>query len=422
MKKSDFERITAALNELSLFIFECMQKEYPEQTQKALNNKRLFDFPTLPPDEREKNTIKILKSLSTEEVAPMRIKEVLQVNNGNKFGNTEIFNKKEIKAMPKLKDLSYRYKEKNNLHEFRYRKSGLNKSFSSTNFKEAKRKALEFIRELNEYDSLLSSNDVNFIKFAENYLNTVKKKNVTEKTFKNDYNRFTNYVVPTFKHLKLKDVKAPFIQRFLNDVLDKGQKRTAEGLYYILKSILDYAVNTELITRNPLCAVKIPLHERVNGSALPLETEKEFLKKIAGTKYELHFIISLYTGCRPCELETVAFNTDGFITFRNLKQKKKAVVYKDIPITPMLAPYVERIKKALPLEKNCNLAKIFSSFVPGYKYYDLRHTFATRCQTCGVPQEIVGRWLGHKSNKITDNVYTHFPPKFMLEQAKKVEY
>ena len=106
-----------------------------------------------------------------------------------------------------------------------------------------------------------------------------------------------------------------------------------------------------------------------------------------------------------------------------MKQKKRnVIVYKDIPITPMLEPYVERIKAELPLKNTTELTKIFAKFVTGYRLYDLRHTFATRCQECGVPQEIVARWLGHKSDRITDNTYTHFPPKFMLEQAKKVDY
>ena len=68
------------------------------------------------------------------------------------------------------------------------------------------------------------------------------------------------------------------------------------------------------------------------------------------------------------------------------------------------------------------LTKRFAKFVSGYRMYDLRHTFATRCQTCGVPQHVVARWLGHKLDKITDNTYTHFPPEFILKMAKKVEY
>lgn len=357
--------------------------------------------------------------------APMRnVDDALQLNMGKReeLGIEQIFTEKEIKTMPKLKDLSYRYKENVRSHEFRYRRNGISKSFSSTDFKEAKRKALEFCRQLNLQEKGALDKNVMFNKFATDYMQNVKRKNVSEKTFFNDYNRFENYVLPAFQRLKVKDVRAPFIQKFLNDVLDAGHQRTAEALFYILKTILDYAVNTDVILKNPMCAVKIPMHVREIGKALPIDMEKKFVNAIAGHKYELTFAVLLFTGCRPCELESLVFEKDGFLTFRNRKQKKNAIVYKDIPITPMLEPYVERLKKELPLNQTTELGKIFAKLVPGYRLYDLRHTFATRCQTCGVPQEIVSRWLGHKTSRITDNVYTHFPPEFMLKQAKKVVY
>ena len=88
----------------------------------------------------------------------------------------------------------------------------------------------------------------------------------------------------------------------------------------------------------------------------------------------------------------------------------------------MLEPYVQRIKESLPLKETTELTKIFGKYVQGFRMYDLRHTFATRCQTCGVPQHVVTRWLGHKSNQITDNTYMHFTQEFMLKEAKKVVY
>lgn len=421
MTEKDYDFIMSTLRELTLYVYECKQKETSNEDGKALN-KRLFNFP-IPPDERERSAREnIFSAPSPRTVAPMR-HVVDSQQNRKQPGIKEIFTKKEIIEMPKLKDFSYRYKEEKRVHEFRYRRNGINKSFSSRSLKEARRKALEFCGELSAHESLICNTDVNFIAFAEDYLQNVKRKNVGHKTFLNDYNRYQNYIVPKFRHLKLKEVKAPFIQRFLNDVLDDGHKRTAEALYYILKTILDYGVNNDLITKNPIAAVKIPLHERETGQALPLSKEREFVKKIAGTTYELTFITLLYAGCRPCELPTLKIERDGFFTFQNMKQKKRnVIVYKDIPITPMLEPYVERIKAELPLKNTTELTKIFAKFVTGYRLYDLRHTFATRCQECGVPQEIVARWLGHKSDRITDNTYTHFPPKFMLEQAKKVDY
>lgn len=399
MTKEEYAYIEDTIRELSLYVRNCRIAEERE------NRKKMFTVVT------------------DSFMAPMRPYDVLKLDSKRENLNTsEIFTEKEIKKMPKLKELSYRYRMIDGIHEFRYRRNGLEKSFASKDFKTAKKKALAFCRELNAQESNYNSPSLIFNDVAEQYMQDVKRKNVTEKTFMVDYNRFKNYVIPTFKGIKLKDVKAPFIQKFLNGVIDKGLNRTAEGIYYTLKTILDYAVNTDLIDKNPLLAVKIPLHDRQIGKALDLDVERDFVRSIKNTKYELTFLVLLYTGCRPCELESIAFIKDGFVTFRNRKQKNGAVVFKEIPITPMLAPYVERIKKDLPLKQTTELTKIFAKFVSGYRMYDLRHTFATRCQTCGVPQHVVARWLGHKSDKITDNTYTHFPTEFMLEMAKKVVY
>ena len=422
MTKEDYDYIESTLRELSLFVRERKEEEPWRTNEKdKAQFKRLFYVV----DSLSSNELKIRKEeqkLFNLNSASMRSTNVVSKMNREKHGMTEFFNNKEIKSMPKLKELSYRYKEKDGLHEYRYRRNGLNKSFSSKILKEAKRKALEFCKQLNDNENHIFSSDINFIKFSEIYLQNVKKQNVTEKTFLNDYNRYSNYIVPAFKNYALNQIKALHLQQFLNNIITKGHKRTAEALFYILKSIFEYAVNTDLILKNPLKAVKIPMHQRTIGKALPLDVEKNFVKAIIGTKYELTFIVALYTGCRPCELESLCFDKDGFITFRNRKQKHNELVYKDIPITPMLEPYTERIKSSLPLETTTELSKIFSKYVPKYRFYDLRHTFATRCQTCGVPQEIVARWLGHKTDKITDNTYTHFPPSYMLEQAKKVDY
>ena len=368
--------------------------------------------------EREKlqAQFKVLNFPAKEKSLPLQASEDLQLNREN-----GIFTKKEIKDMPILKELCYRYKPNDRIHEFRYRRNGIDKSFSSTKYNVAKQKALEFCKQLNGHDATFNDNSVSFVKFAKEYLNNVKQKNVTEKTFFNEYNRFKNHIVPNF-NFKIREIKAPYIQRFLNGYIEQDQKRTAEALFYLLKSIFDYAVATDVIIKSPMLAVKIPMHERKNGQALPLDVEKNFVKAIAGNKYELTFVVMLYSGCRPCELESITFDKPGFLTFINRKQKKKTVVFKDIPITPMLAPYVERIRSSLPLQDTTELSKIFKRLVPGYRLYDLRHTFATRCQVCGVPQEIVSRWLGHKSDKITDNTYTHYPQDFMLEMAKKVDY
>lgn len=434
MTKEDYEFLENTLRDLSRFLRE-RQEDEPwkiEERQKAQKRRLFYVVGSLSPAEERARELERKNLLSQPEKTPAFAEPPrrcagpnvdLQLNSEKeKLGITEIFTEKEIKNMPKLKELSYRLKRDDMIHEFRYRRNGIDKSFSSKNYKEAKRKALEFCRQLNNQESYILDKDIPFNTFAIDYMQNVKKRTVTAKTFLNDYNRFENYILPAFKHVKLKDVRAPFVQKFLNDILDQGYQRTAEALYYILRSILNYAVNTDAIAKTPMNAVQIPLHQRKNGTALSLDVEKRFIKDIAGTKYELIFVVLLYTGCRPCELSSICFEKPGFLTFRNHKQRNQAIVYKDIPITPMLSPYIERIRSALPLSIPSRLGEMFKDLVPENKLYDLRHTFATRCQTCGVSQALVGRWLGHKSDKITDDVYTHFPQNFVLEEAKKVVY
>ena len=69
------------------------------------------------------------------------------------------------------------------------------------------------------------------------------------------------------------------------------------------------------------------------------------------------------------------------------------------------------------------LTQAFKRLMPAHHLHELRHTFITRCQECGVPREVVSVWAGHAADGTqTSNVYTHFSREFMREQAQKVDY
>ena len=98
------------------------------KTTKADNEMLLF--------EQIKNLTTLIKEL----------KSTPQLKCGNREKKSEIegnlkFNKKEIEDMPRLKDFKIRIKN-NRYYEIRFRRYGYNVSFSSSNFEEAKRKAL----------------------------------------------------------------------------------------------------------------------------------------------------------------------------------------------------------------------------------------------------------------------------------------
>ncbi|MDE6441559.1 MAG: tyrosine-type recombinase/integrase, partial [Clostridia bacterium] len=69
------------------------------------------------------------------------------------------------------------------------------------------------------------------------------------------------------------------------------------------------------------------------------------------------------------------------------------------------------------------LSRSFKDLCPSHHLHELRHTFITRCQECGVPREVVSVWAGHSAdNTMTSNVYTHFSDEFMLVEAQKIDY
>ena len=57
--------------------------------------------------------------------------------------------------------------------------------------------------------------------------------------------------------------------------------------------------------------------------------------------------------------------------------------------------------------------------------HDLRHTFITRVQECGIRREYASLWAGHKAdNSITSNIYTHLEQnkEVQIEEIKKFQY
>ena len=88
------------------------------------------------------------------------------------------------------------------------------------------------------------------------------------------------------------------------------------------------------------------------------------------------------------------------------------------------------LKKFLPLIdlsliKKTDINKMtweFKKICEGHHLHDLRHTFITRCQECGIPIEIVSIWAGHSTNKsITSTIYTNleqYEEKQLAEIAK----
>ena len=59
--------------------------------------------------------------------------------------------------------------------------------------------------------------------------------------------------------------------------------------------------------------------------------------------------------------------------------------------------------------------------LPSIRLYDLRHTHATLLLAAGVPVHVVSKRLGHKSAKMTLDVYSHVLPGQQEEAVSRME-
>ena len=267
-----------------------------------------------------------------------------------------------------------------------------------------------------------------FTEWATYWFEDVYKHTVSPSTYKKILGRYAKHIEPFFKHETLRSITPLTCNQFIKGLLDKGIERTAEECYGVLSRLLSFAVKNDLIRKNPVEAVPPVHHERKNGVPLSKEEEKTFLARIRGMKYEAVMILALYTGLRPCEYESATIDGD-FIVARNRKQKRtKKPVYKKIPITPMLRAHLPLIQEKMPIWQELTVKDSkrvlwqFQECCPGHRLYDLRTTFATRCQECLVPENIVQIWMGHSPGTVLAKVYTKFSDEHLLKEAKKVKY
>ncbi|MGN0813582.1 MAG: site-specific integrase [Candidatus Coproplasma sp.] len=303
-------------------------------------------------------------------------------------------------------------------YEARYRRHGYNISVSALTLEDLKTRFIEVLHET-ENNQGKTKIPRTFDEFAMFYFENFRKRKVTQRTYDTDLRRYKKNILPILGNTPINKITPTDCQEVLDTQLKHGYERNAQDIYYLLNVIFKMAIAHGLIERNPLAGIQPITHEREHGKALSKKEERILLDSTKGTPYQLMFAIALYTGLRPNEYKTAKLE-NGFIVAVNSKRKNGKVEYKKIPITPMLEPYmvgVEEIKFYIPEVMRSKFNQIF----PDHKLYDLRTTFYTRCQECGIADVARNVFVGHSLGKL-GNTYTDLSDEFLLKEGKKFKY
>ncbi len=317
--------------------------------------------------------------------------------------------------------ISYRKRKRSTTScsfEARYRRHGFNLSVSAKTLDELKIKFVEAFKEA-EYRKQFPKVPSTFHEFAMYYFENFRKRKVKPLTLENDTYRYNNYLKPTFQSIPIRQITPAQCQALIDELENKKLYRTSEEVYSLLNVIFKMAIAHGIIERNPLSIIYKERHQRKHGKALTREEEKLLLEKTANTRYQLLFAVALYTGLRPNEYKTARIE-GKFIVAVNSKRKSKTVEYKKIPITPMLRPYLENVTEFKFPRVEYMRDKI-NEILSNHILYDLRTTFYTRCQECGIADVARMEFVGHSLGALGDT-YTDLSDDFLLKEGEKFKY
>ena len=291
-------------------------------------------------------------------------------------------------------------------------------------FAEKLKATLAEAKELEEKRAMTTQNGVPLLfgDFATLYFERYRRQRVAPQTYANDMSRLKNHLLPKFSNKLITEILPLDLLDFLDKYEAAGQYKTREELRSLLNLIFKFAIANGLLDRNPLALVVYDKPDQNHGEPLTKEEEETLLTNLRGSKYFGIAVVALYTGVRPCEWNSVRIE-DGFVVAQNRKQKRrKKIVYKRIPISPMLAPYVTQLPADFATRNVSNAKKAIKAALPTHRPYDLRTTFATRCQECGVQEQVVQAFMGHTPSTLLGKVYTKFSDDFLIKEASKILY
>lgn len=315
-----------------------------------------------------------------------------------------------------------------------------------------------------EAGEYIAPEKMTFGAFVEEWQSKYAVKHLAFKTLTGYKSNLKNRILPTFRHMPLKDIKPLHIVDFLGKLemnKSRGDKKdgglasgTIQYNHRILKNIFTRAVEWRILKRNPVSDVQKP---KVTSKEIIPYDEAEVAQMLHALQKEPYhwrmlITIALTTGLRRSELlglewkhidfttgvidvrQTMIHALKGEVIVKQPKTKKSArkVSLPSSVLEELKEYYSYRIKERNDIGDAWYGGEWFFLFSHpdgqpfhherpylwfrhfilknGFRYirfHDLRHTSATILINQGVHAKIISERLGHGSIATTMNIYGH---------------
>ena len=316
---------------------------------------------------------------------------------------------------------------------FTYKGKTYSKTIKLSKGQKIERELDKFVEEIKNGNNI--SSNINFITFAQKWLDDYAKPNLRERTVQGYKDYLNLRLIPYFGNMNLSDIQLYDIQKFVNSLSSTLSSETIRKYKNCLSCIFNYAVRWNFLKFNPCNGVIIP--KGLDTSIKPVFLTKDEVEQLLiyltkeDLKHQIIVRLALQCGLRRSEILGLTWNAIDFknntisiyqatTTIRGVgtvisdtknQSSIRTIYVKDeiIELLKKLPKETELIFKGI---SNNAVSKWFKRFIEKsnlkhMRFHDLRHTHATLLIANGIDMKTVSSRLGHSNISTTMNIYTH---------------
>ncbi len=299
--------------------------------------------------------------------------------------------------------------------------------------------------------------------FLKRWLEDYARPNLAPRTFERYDEIVQKRLIPDLGAHKLSKLQPVHIVSAETAWRQKLAPRTVLKFHRLLHKALQDAVKWQILGRNPVAAIELPVGRGQEMRFLNREEVQRLLKAAKDSPWFALLVTAIYTGMRRGELlglkwDDIDLRADSVSVRRTLQRLKGGALVFGEPKThrssrtvslPSVVVEVLRQYRKQQVERRLELGADYhdnglvfandlgapvsegelrgafarllkASGLPTIRFHDLRHTMATLMLAQGVHPKVVSERLGHSTVNITLDTYSHVLPNLQAEAAERL--
>lgn len=293
--------------------------------------------------------------------------------------------------------------------------------------------------------------------YTHRWLYVKKRAEVKPGSFDTLVSTYQRYIENGLGKMELTEISDEDVQAVVTDIQVRLSTSIAKKVYYLVKSVFNYAYAKGDIERNPVLLVKTPSYTLKPAQDVEILSKEQIAKFYLAVEktysngrpvfyYGYAYVLMLCTGVRPCE--ALGFKwSDIDVDNRTIVVRRNVVTYKDhttgkheviiqntlktkkskrtLYLNDTALYALEKLKEYQIKESQYVVAGKDGSYlapqqfrrtfyrmldsvcIPKHNLYCLRHTFATQLFAKGINLKSISEMLGHSSIRVTADTYVH---------------